>query len=138
MKIFPLHVKRLAGLCFILIRICCSIEGTIQLLTDWFTQHDDGGTHFDTYKDFGHGDQRSQASLEDLCRSHLVSLHFYHFLTKSNLVHDNSTYTHIRVFVSGSLGEISLLGKVIDFSTCPKFFRDLPPNICGTCTLFRK
>eukprot|EP00258_Populus_trichocarpa_P031925 XP_024447944.1 condensin-2 complex subunit H2 [Populus trichocarpa] len=37
-------------------------------------KHDDGGTHFDTYKDFGHGDQRSQASLEDLCRSHLDAL----------------------------------------------------------------
>lgn len=37
-------------------------------------KHDDGATCFDTYKDFGHGDQSSQASLEDLCRSHLDAL----------------------------------------------------------------
>ncbi|KAJ6722121.1 CONDENSIN-2 COMPLEX SUBUNIT H2 [Salix viminalis] len=37
-------------------------------------EHDDDTTHFDTYKDFGHGDQRSQSSLEDLCRSHLDAL----------------------------------------------------------------
>ncbi|CAK7333338.1 unnamed protein product [Dovyalis caffra] len=36
--------------------------------------HDDGTTHFDTYKEFGHRDQSSQASLEDLCRSHLDAL----------------------------------------------------------------
>ncbi|KAJ6430877.1 hypothetical protein OIU84_018392 [Salix udensis] len=36
-------------------------------------EHDDT-THSDTYKDFGHGDQRSQSSLEDLCRSHLDAL----------------------------------------------------------------
>lgn len=34
------------------------------------TQHDDGATHFDTNEEFG--DPSSQASLEDLCRSHLV------------------------------------------------------------------
>ncbi|KAF9673268.1 hypothetical protein SADUNF_Sadunf10G0006600 [Salix dunnii] len=37
-------------------------------------KHDDDTTHFDTYEDFGHGDQRSQSSLGDLCRSHLDAL----------------------------------------------------------------
>ncbi|KAJ6769419.1 CONDENSIN-2 COMPLEX SUBUNIT H2 [Salix koriyanagi] len=37
-------------------------------------KHDDGATCSDTHKDFGHGDQSSQASLEDLCRSHLDAL----------------------------------------------------------------
>jgi hypothetical protein len=122
MKIFPLHVKRLAGLCFILIRICCSIEGTIQLLTDWFTQHDDGATCFDTCKDFGHGDQSSQASLEDLCRSHLVSLNFNRFLTKftqsMEIVH---ALLYSQIYFKG-LGGISLQPLVFDFSTCPKLF----------------
>ncbi|KAF9677977.1 hypothetical protein SADUNF_Sadunf08G0164100 [Salix dunnii] len=37
-------------------------------------KHDDGATCSDSPKDFGHGDQSSQASLEDLCRSHLDAL----------------------------------------------------------------
>lgn len=48
-----------------------------------FTQHDDGAAHFGTNEDFGHEDPNSHASLEDLCRSHLVSTEFVDFATET-------------------------------------------------------
>lgn len=39
-------------------------------------QRDDGGVCFDNNEFFGNEGPSSQASLEDLCRSHLVSSNF--------------------------------------------------------------
>lgn len=43
------------------------------------TQHDDGVAHFDANEDIRQEDPNSHASLEDLCRSHLVSTDFLDF-----------------------------------------------------------
>lgn len=41
-------------------------------------QHDDGGPHLGTDEAFGYEDPNPHASLEDLCRSHLVSIYVSH------------------------------------------------------------
>lgn len=46
------------------------------------TQHDDVAAHCDTNEAFGHEDPNTQASLEDLCRSHLVSIELLDFASK--------------------------------------------------------
>lgn len=46
------------------------------------TQHDDVAAHFDTNEAFGHEDPNSHTSLEDLCRSHLVSTEFLDFASE--------------------------------------------------------
>lgn len=49
------------------------------LLVD-IMQHEDGGPHFGTDEAFGYEDPNPHASLEDLCRSHLVSIYVSHSL----------------------------------------------------------